>query len=171
MRQGEQFGLQWSWIDFDHKLITIPRSKSGRPIYIDLIDEAVEILRSFATWQFSKWIFPHPRDPSRPLSGRTFYQRIFKPRLARAGLKVGRPDGIVWHTLRDTFGTRLGLSGATDMEFLAAGRWKSTEMIRRYTHVNREHVRPRLEKLSQFPPQPPLDKAPSEADAPTDTQK
>lgn len=130
MRQGEQFGLQWSWIDFDHKLITIPNSKGGTPIFIDLIDEAVEILRSFDSWQFSKWVFPHPRDPQRHVVAPSFYQYIFRPRLERSGLKVGRPDGIVWHTLRHTFGTRLGLSGATDTEFLAIGRWKSTEMIR-----------------------------------------
>jgi len=51
------------------------------------------------------------------------------------------------HTLRHTFASRLGMSGANDRTIQALGRWKSPMMVMRYSHLSKEHLASALEKI------------------------
>ena len=84
------------------------------------------------------------------INGQNWYKTIFKKRLQAAGIKVGRPDGIVWHTLRHTFGSRLAMSGASDRDIMALGRWKSASMVTHYAHLQPSHLHEVVNRLSTF---------------------
>ena len=54
-----------------------------------------------------------------------------KKSLAVAAEKVGLPK-LTRHMMRHTFATFLGSKGATDMDLMDLGGWKSVAMVRRY---------------------------------------
>ena len=95
-------------------------------------------------------MFPDHRDPTRPLRGSYFYNSIFKPRLTAAGIPVGRPDGIVWHTMRHTMGTWMGLNQEGLRAIMERGRWRSPQMAARYTKVNVQHLEEISARLVAF---------------------
>ena len=93
LRQGEQFGLKREWVDLKNRTIHLPDPKSGEPQVLYLNQEAVDILRdiSRAISRDTVWVFPRKRDPSRPISGKLFYQDYFTPACVRAGTDwIGR---------------------------------------------------------------------------------
>ena len=57
-----------------------------------------------------------------------------KKSLAVAAEKVGLPK-LTRHMMRHTFATFLGSKGATDMDLMDLGGWKSVAMVRRYRKV------------------------------------
>lgn len=151
LRQSEQFGLRWSWIDFELNVIRLPETKAGKPQIVVLVDEAVEILRSYDTWRYSLWVYPHPKRPDRSQNGQHYYNRVFLPALKTAGIPAGRRNnGVVWHSLRHTFGTRLALAGANDREIMDSGRWTSSAMVKNYVHLAHEHLRQLMEKAADY---------------------
>ena len=150
LRRGELFGLRWEWIDLDHGLITIPATKAGGAQTVPLVGEAADLLRGMTSWQRSAWVFPSPRGANAPRQGQHWYRSVFRSACERAGIPVGRPAGVVFHTLRHTFGSRLAMSGARERDLMEAGRWKSSAMVKRYTHLMPDHVREVMERLSGF---------------------
>ena len=59
--------------------------------------------------------------------------------LAAATEKVGLPK-LMRHMMRHTFATFLGSKGATDMDLMDLGGWKSVAMVRRYRKVVDERL-------------------------------
>ena len=62
-----------------------------------------------------------------------------KKSLAAAAEKVGPPK-VTRHMMRHTFATFLGSKGATDMDLIDLGGWKSVAMVRRYRKVVDERL-------------------------------
>ena len=62
-----------------------------------------------------------------------------KKSLAVAAEKVGLPK-LTRHMMRHTFATFLGSKGATDMDLMDLGGWKSVAMVRRYRKVVDERL-------------------------------
>ena len=62
-----------------------------------------------------------------------------KKSLAAAAEKVGLPR-LTRHMMRHTFATFLGSKGATDMDLMDLGGWKSVAMVRRYRKVVDERL-------------------------------
>lgn len=52
MRRGEQFGCEWTWVNLERRVLTIPRSKHGEKRRVYLNDIAVAAFR--VLWRFSK---------------------------------------------------------------------------------------------------------------------
>lgn len=69
-RSGEVLGAEWSEIDLDAKVWTVPasRMKAGRVHRVPLSERAVEILRALEKDRVSKFVFPGQKT-DRPLSG------------------------------------------------------------------------------------------------------
>ena len=62
-----------------------------------------------------------------------------KKSLAMAAEQVGIPK-LTRHMMRHTFATFLGGQGATDMDLMDLGGWKSVAMLRRYRKVVDERL-------------------------------
>jgi site-specific recombinase XerD len=49
--------------------------------------------------------------------------------------------------LRNTFASRLAMSGAGNKTLKELGRWKTVQMIDRYAHLSPEHLAEAIEKI------------------------
>jgi len=144
LRQGEQFDLKWVDIDLDRGLITLPDTKAGEVQYVPLSQEAKEILQNLESWQTSQWVFPS-KNPGTPNDPFNFYHRTYVPALKQAGV-----EGVTWHTLRHTFGSRLAMSEATERDIAEALRHSSTALVKRYAHLSPKYLQGVMERVSGF---------------------
>ena len=55
LRKSEGLRMKWADVDFEKKMLTVPRSKTGEPRYIPLSDYAIEWLSSLHSE--SAWVF------------------------------------------------------------------------------------------------------------------
>ena len=160
LRQAEQFGLRWENIDTVSRVLTIPLSKSGETRHVPLNDIALAILRGLKARQviISPWVFPSPVDASKPRDACAFYRRVFVPAVGRAGL-----SGVVWHTLRHTFCSRLVQAGIplTTVQKLAGHKDYSTTLI--YAHLSPGHLHEAVGILAGKNPKKESEPAPNPA--------
>jgi integrase len=106
LRQIEMRHLKKQDIDFPRALLYVtdpkwkrdPRKTKGVP----LSPEVLEMLREWVEMTDSIWVFPSPLNDRRPIGQPTVNQAL-NYASARAKIK-----GIGFHSLRHTFGTRLG---------------------------------------------------------------
>ncbi len=137
LRQSEQFNLRWENIDMASRVLTVPVSKSGETRHVPLNDKALAILRDLKARQviLSPWVFPSPVDSGKPRDGNAFYKKIFVPAVEKAGL-----SGLVWHSLRHTFCSRLVQAGIplTTVQKLAGHKDYSTTLV--YAHLSPDHL-------------------------------
>ena len=101
-RRGEIAGLQWSWIDLEQKLITIPDhiAKNKEEHCFPIGQMAAEILRKFCNE--SRYVFPAERDRYKDRPATTF-NGWAKPK--RAFDREVQIEPWVLHDLRRTFRT------------------------------------------------------------------
>jgi integrase len=97
MRVGETKRLQWSYIDFENKILTVPRelTKSDREHRLPLSDFLLALLKKRRVYRkTSIWVFQSTRDHNKHLSGHTGIVR-----------RVNLISGIKFacHDLRRTF--------------------------------------------------------------------
>ncbi len=159
LRQAEQFRLKWTDVDLERGIITLPQTKSGGCQYTYMNQEAIDILKGFTSWKDSKWVFPSQIKGS-PMDPKNFYHRVYVPALQEAGLQKkkdhktdaveDKAQNVDWHTLRHTFASRLGMSGATEQDIAACLRHSGTSLVKRYTHLSQAHLHSVTEKVSQF---------------------
>lgn len=96
--------MKWEDIDFDKKLLYVPKPKSRRPFYLPLTDFLLDILRqrkkeNAEFFPKSIWVFPSPRSKS---------GHVEEPRL-----RVNRVPFYTLHSLRHTYATiaaQIGIS-------------------------------------------------------------
>ena len=96
MRLGEILRLKWSQIDLNTRRIRVENTKSGKNRLIEINQNLYDVLR-LKNGQ-SPYVFPNP-DTGKPL---TTVKRAFKSACRRAGI-----EGLRFHDMRHTFGTRL----------------------------------------------------------------
>lgn len=142
MRQTEQFRLQWKDVDLEQRVVTLGQTKAGQVQYVHLSEEAAEILRKLDSWQRSKWVFPS--EGVGPLDTRNFYNRVWIRAVKRAGI-----EWATWHDLRHCYGSRLALAGHNETTISALLRHSTTSMSRRYTHLNKPHLRQAVESVAR----------------------
>lgn len=103
LRKGSQYGLTWDMVDWNGRMLKIPRTKNEEPIHVPLNDAAVAALRVV-----------HDRGDGR---GRVFQSTMtgeplengrhwFDDAVMKAGIKNFR-----WHDLPHTFASRLRMKG------------------------------------------------------------
>jgi site-specific recombinase XerD len=163
LRQSEQFNLRWENIDMTSRVLTVPVSKSGLTRHVPLNDTALAVLRDLKARQviLSPWVFPSPVDHTKPRDGNAFYKKVFVPAIEKAGL-----SGVVWHTLRHTFCSRLVQAGVplTTVQKLAGHKDYSTTLI--YAHLSPDHLHEAVGILSGKNPKSESEPAPNPAPAP-----
>lgn len=152
LRQGEQFGLRWEWVDLQNSVLRIPTSKSGKPRTVPLNDVARKILRRQPRRLRCPWVWPtHSRKggatPGRNhINTRNFERRVFVPALQAASIEDFR-----WHDLRHTFASRLAMAGETVQTIAELLGHASVQMALRYAHLSPGHLRAAVERLVSKP--------------------
>jgi len=139
MRRSEMYRATWPNIDFEHHVLTVPRSKHGETRYVTLNSSALavlEFLRGKTT--DSEHIFLSMRT-NEPLIGNRHW---FEDAIQKAGVRE-----FTWHCLRHTFASRLVMAGVNLRTVQELMGHKTIAMTCRYAHLAESHKRAAVELL------------------------
>ena len=156
LRRGEICALQWSDLDMVEKKLYVNRSASyqgevgkTKTLYservIKLPQSVYEALIERSKTSQSEWIFPHPKDTSKPMPGDIALRRLRKI-LESAGL-----PHIRFHDLRHTFATH-AVSAGIDPKTLSSilGHSKASFSLDRYGHVTAGMQKGAVKTMGRF---------------------
>ena len=145
MRAGELHSLRWRHIRSDQRRIVIEDAKNSELRLIPMTDYVYGIFEELRqgsafsqTQKGQSRATIHWPDGSNP-EAVVIPPIDIKKSLAVAAEKVGLPK-LTRHMMRHTFATFLGSKGATDMDLMDLGGWKSVAMVRRYRKVVDERL-------------------------------
>lgn len=139
MRRGEQFGCDWTWVNLDQRVLTVPRSKNGEKRRVYLNDAAVAAFRLL--WQFSKGsgkVFGHLYQSDNTKGPREWFENC----VSEASIKNFR-----WHDLRHTFASRLVMKGVDIRTVQELMGHKTIQMTLRYSHLAPVHQLEAVQRL------------------------
>lgn len=147
MRRGEQFGLSWSDVDLDHKIVTLDETKNGDPRIVKLNETALAAFeRLWAKRQKRKEyrdaVFVTSRSDIPYKDPRMWFGAICEE------LKL---TDVTWHILRHTFISRLVIAGVPMKAVQQFAGHKSIAMTERYSHLAPELTDEYLERLVKRP--------------------
>jgi integrase len=160
LRQSRLFAIEWSWINFDKRLIEFPphargAANKGVPAKLPLSRRAIAVLRHLASFHQRDYLTNPKHMEAGPvdvdltqLRGMVFgcssnavlmvWKRIVKD------TKDGFPD-LRWHDLRHTGVTALFMKGLHPMQVASISGHKSMQMLKRYTHLDPTSLLPLLD--------------------------
>jgi integrase len=139
MRRSEQYSCEWSWIDLDTRVLTVPRSKHGEKRRVFLNDAAVSAFRLL--WRFSEGkgkVFGHLYNSPTTTGAREWFEQA----LADAGIK-----NFHWHDLRHTFASRLVMAGVDIRTVQELMGHKTIQVTLRYAHLAPQHQLEAVQRL------------------------
>jgi integrase len=139
-RRSELLGARWDLIDWQGGILTLPTAKSGKPRFVELGSNVMEVLRKIPGRGDRPLIFPDCRKVS----------HRFPEWAAEAKL----PGKVTFHTLRHTFASRLVMAGVDLLTVKALGGWNRLEMVERYSHLAPAHKRAAVERAGEDGPAP-----------------
>lgn len=144
LRQGNLLSLEFSWVDFEHRLIIIggAHMKNMENLGIPLTDEAYEILKARLK----------VRHKSTDLVFHEDGERVYTVKLQRAFKKVCKGAGIEdfrFHDLRHTFASYLRQKGVDLQVISQLLAHKDTRMTLRYAHLCVDNLRDAVSVLDK----------------------
>ena len=149
LRVGEAASLTWDTVNMQERFFDVRTGKSKNAArWLSISPRVAEMLRSRAG-QHPVYVFPG--RPLRRLNGerRPFTIEALDKQHCRLRRLLKLPEEFVIHSLRHTFGTRLGDEG-TDAWTLKKIMGHSTVTVsERYVHPSRESVARAMEKLQK----------------------
>ena len=83
LRQGNEFHLRWTDVNFDTGTITVRQSKSGESYHVPMNDEVRAVLRDLPSRLRSEWVFPSETGQT-PLDAKNYMHRVFNPAVKKA---------------------------------------------------------------------------------------
>ena len=156
MRAGEQFQLKWRDVSLERRLVSLPRTKSGKARHIPLNAVAYSALqaRKRAQQDYAArrkankayhddqvFVFrDEGRDPQHN------YRRWFNEALTEAKIK-----NYSWHCNRHTFASRLVMAGVDLRTVAELMGHSSIQMTMRYAHLAPQHNRAAVDRLVRLP--------------------
>lgn len=127
MRRGDQFNLHWEKIDFQRNVIYVPNSKTGKDYSVPMNEDVRNTLLQLRNESNrSEYVFVNP-ETNKPY---TDVKRSFGTACRFAGIQ-----GLYWHDLRHTFGTRLAEAGCSEATIASLMGHSDPQTTRRYTHA------------------------------------
>jgi site-specific recombinase XerD len=143
---AEALTLKKSMVDFARKLITVEAAyaKNKETETIPLNSKLLNALKSLeadGTEAQKRSDFVFSKQDGTPYRS---IRSAFTTACRRANVSAVTP-----HTLRHTFASRLGMTGANDRTMQALGRWKEPKMLQRYAHLSEKHLAEAVEKIGQ----------------------
>lgn len=152
MRAGEQFQLKWRDVSLERRLISLPKTKSGKARHIPLnaiacsaLQERKRAQQDHPAKQKEKgadhadqaYVFRDAgRDPQHN------YRRWFNEALSEAKIK-----DYSWHCNRHTFASRLVMAGVDLRTVAELMGHSSIQMTMRYAHLAPQHNRAAVDRL------------------------
>jgi site-specific recombinase XerD len=121
MRHCEQYGARWQEVDFEHRILTVPRDKGGHTSHVRLNDVALSALLRLRE---------RTLETGYVCGGSAGATDWFEDCLSTAGI-----TGFSWHCLRHTFASRLTMAGADPRTVAELLRDKTLHMAMRYSHL------------------------------------
>jgi integrase len=139
MRKGEILNLRWSNVDFKSRVITVEGTKSGYLRKIPMSSKLTETLDHVRRKTQNEFVFSD--ETGKPYkSFRTAWEQALK----KAGI-----EDLTFHSLRHTFGTRLGMKGYDIKTIAELMGHRDIKMTMRYSHPTPEHKRRAVESLNE----------------------
>jgi site-specific recombinase XerD len=141
LRSSEQFGLKWSQVSFERKIVTLPKTKNGTTRHIPLNAVALGALTALKASKKDGDVpvFPSARNEGEGLqSSRGWFV---------SALQDAKITDYTWHCNRHTFASRLVMAGVdlrTVGELLGH---KSLSMTMRYAHLAPAHNAAAVDRL------------------------
>jgi integrase len=137
MRKGEVLGLKWSNVDFSNRLIIVEGTKSGYIRKIPMNAKLTEALDHGRRKNNSEFVFVDRRgEPYKS------FRSAWEHALQKAGI-----DDLTFHSLRHTFGSRLGMAGVDIKTIQELMGHRDIKMTMRYSHPTAQHKRNAVEML------------------------
>ena len=150
LRTGECVRLRVSDIDSDRMVIRVHQGKGRKDRYVMLSPRLlVNLRRHWRAHRSTLWLFPAPKDPSKPLC-RHLVGKFFQAARKRAGIT----KDVSPHSLRHSFATHLlerGVNLRVIQRLLGHRSLRTTEI---YTHVAETCVRETASPLDDLLPDP-----------------
>lgn len=138
LRQANVRLLEWSWIDMQNKVITIPGDKfKNRQDHVVPLNEVAIALIKKQIGKDKKYLFVYNGNPVTSVSTKAWAQAK-----KRAGIEDYR-----WHDNRHTWATMLRRLGVDLADLQDLGGWKSAEMVRRYAHADMSVLQKKADSL------------------------
>jgi integrase len=134
MRKGEQYGLRWSDIDFERRVITLRDTKNGSSRTVPMIDDVVSAFRQLKKLSLERKDRAIDRPNAAPddvVFGIGDNKKWWEAALKDAKIKAFR-----WHDLRHTFCSRLAQAGVSLKVIQEAAGHKTIQMSARYAHMD-----------------------------------
>ena len=152
MRAGEQFQLKWRDVSFERRMISLPKTKTGKARHIPLNAIALQAFQerrraqqNYEAKQKEKgadhadpvYVFRDAgRDPQHN------YRRWFNEALTEAKIR-----DYFWHCNRHTFASRLVMAGVDLRTVAELMGHSSIQMTMRYAHLAPQHNRAAVDRL------------------------
>jgi integrase len=143
LRQGSQYQLTWEMVDWNARVLHIPRTKNDEPIHVPLNDTALAVLRKLKETSKGKQRVFISEETGEPLNCPKHW---FTDAVRLAGIRDFR-----WHDLRHTFATRLRQKGVALEDIADLLGHKTLAMTRRYAHISMERLHAAVKQLPPIP--------------------
>ena len=144
MRKGEQYGLKWTDVDFDQRVITLRDTKNGESRLVYMIDDVVAAFEQLRELNLDRRA---GRNDAAPV-GLAFAIGDNKKWWAQ-GLKDAKIEKVRWHDMRHTFCSRLAQKGVGLKVIQEAAGHKTISMSARYAHMDQTSLRTALAALNR----------------------
>lgn len=139
MRKFEILRLPWSNVDLVNRFITVEGTKSGYIRKIPMGAKLTETLSQVKRESHGEFVFAY--KSGMPYNSiRTAWDNA----LSKAGI-----EGLVFHSLRHTFGSRLGMAAIDVRTIQELMGHRSLAMVMKYSHPTPEHKRRAIETLER----------------------
>jgi integrase len=140
LRRGNLLGLEWAWVDWQGRVVRVPKTKSGKPHAVPLNAKAA-LRRLWDARGDSPFVFAHAKGPT---VGRAMLdlKKGFHTALENAGIENFR-----WHDLRHTFASWLVMRGASIRAVSELLGHQSMQMTLRYAHLSPRYLKAEISLL------------------------
>jgi site-specific recombinase XerD len=132
MRTKEQFSLKWEQVDFERRILTLPKTKNGTMRHIPLNSIAIAALTTISAGQIEGTeIFPSKRkEGAALLNAKGWFN---------AAIKEAKIERYTWHCNRHTFASRLVMRGINLRTIGELLGHRTMAMTMRYSHLSPAH--------------------------------
>lgn len=130
-RKSEILHARWEDVNLDAKLLRVPLSKSGKPRYILLPDEAIAVIRAVHKQPSSPWLFPS-QDRKKPLNDIYRFWNKLRRRIELNDVRI--------HDLRHTFASLLVNAGHSLYEVQKLLGHSDHRITMRYAHLHQAQL-------------------------------
>ncbi|WP_165071852.1 site-specific integrase [Desulfovibrio sp. ZJ200] len=138
-RKSEILNARWENVYLEQHLLIVPLSKSNKPRYIALSDEAIQIILSLRREESSPWLFPGHAQ-GKPLSDLYLFWNKLRRRLGLESVRI--------HDLRHTFASLLVNEGHSLYEVQLLLGHSDPKTTTRYAHLTRSSLIAAAQKIS-----------------------